>query len=658
MITANDNMPSAYHSGSAESNLMISSNGASAEALICDSELVDAAEVQRTLSLLLPPGQVTELRILKGTMQGERSVTVLSGYFDRADELVHTLGQVEAAAGIYTIPNPIKPELLARAKNRLRKANKTTADHDISARRWLLIDCDPTRPAGISATDEEHDAAIQRANEVRDYLTALGWPEPIVADSGNGAHLLYPIDLFIDDAGLVKSCLEALAARFDDDEVTIDRKVHNPARIWKLYGTRACKGDSTADRPHRMSKILSAPELFQPVQIEKLEELAAGISIQSRRSNQQQNKSQAFHVKASFSQQDWEVDEQETRSPITVCMADVQPELIEWLWPGRIAIGKVNLLSGDPGLGKSLVTLDVAARVTRGTKWPDEKGTAPLGSVILLSAEDDAADTLRPRLDAHGADCQKIHELQAVKDWNSEGECIRAFDLSRDIEELRKVIDRTSDCRLVVIDPISAYLGKADSHVNADVRAVLAPLAQLAAQKRVAIVAVNHLRKGDGAAIHRGMGSMGFVAAARAAWVVAKDKDDPRRRLFLAVKNNLADDSAATGLAYTVEGHGPNKAPTICWEPEPVTITADEALEREPKKRGRPPEEVENAMDFLRKVLAGGPRKAKEIQAEASEAHAISKKTLERAKEKLGVEAFQPEIPGPWYWRPKSEKPF
>jgi hypothetical protein len=154
------------------------------------------------------------------------------------------------------------------------------------------------------------------------------------------------------------------------------------------------------------------------------------------------------------------------------------------------------------------------------------------------------------------------------------------------------------------------------------------------------------------------MGSMGFVAAARAAWIVAKDKDSPRRRLMLAAKNNLADDSAATGLAYTVESHGPNQAPIVRWEPEPVAITADEALAAERKVRGRPPEEIERAKAYLSETLKAGPRPAKDVQTEADEAHCISKKTLERAKQELRVEAFQPKIPGPWYWRSNEQKPF
>jgi hypothetical protein len=341
--------------------------------------------------------------------------------------------------------------------------------------------------------------------------------------------------------------------------------------------------------------------------------------------------------------------------PVIQRMADIQPEAVEWLWPGRIAIGKVTLIYGDPGLGKSFVTLDMAARVSCGAAWPDnEDSEQPVGGVVLLSAEDDAADTIRPRLDAHRADTQRICLLKAVH--VAEGDFCRSFDLGQDIDALRKAIDQTPGCRLVIVDPISAYLGKADSNVNTEVRRALTPLSELAAEKRVAIVAVSHLRKGDGTAVHRAIGSIGFVAAARAAWVVIRDSEDSRRRFLLVAKNNLADDSAATGLAYSIEGKGPGDAPVVCWDPDPVTISADEALAAEPEDRGRPAHDRANAMAFLCEALFAGPRKATELVQEA-EANHISKRTLERAKQDLGVKSFQPEIPGPWYWKLSYEPP-
>jgi hypothetical protein len=225
--------------------------------------LVDPIEVRRTLELLLPPGQVTEVRALEATFFGDRSwPATLSGYFNDPDALLEALGTINTAMGIYLIPNPVVPSLLARAANRLKKALKgeLTSDKDIIARRWLLVDCDAARPTGISSTDAEHEAALARASDVARHLCDQGWTEPIVADSGNGGHLLFRIDRPVDDGGVVERCLKVLDARFSDSAVTIDMKVLNPSRIWKLYGTAACKGDHIPERPHRMSRILSAPE--------------------------------------------------------------------------------------------------------------------------------------------------------------------------------------------------------------------------------------------------------------------------------------------------------------------------------------------------------------------------------------------------------------
>lgn len=245
--------------------------------LVPDLQLFDAREVRGTLQLLLAPEQVTELRILDAVTGADRWPHIASGYFDDPEKLISALELVRTAKAFYFIPSPVNPALLARAANRNRNADKggTAGDGDIQARRWLLIDCDPQRPAGISATNIEHEAALERCETIWSALHFnYGWPEPIAADSGNGAHLLYRVDLPVDDAGLVQRCLMALAAQFDDAVVNVDTGVFNPARIWKLYGTWACKGDSTEDRPHRMSRILSKPDSLVIVSREQLEILA------------------------------------------------------------------------------------------------------------------------------------------------------------------------------------------------------------------------------------------------------------------------------------------------------------------------------------------------------------------------------------------------
>ncbi|NLG84179.1 MAG: hypothetical protein GX493_06150 [Firmicutes bacterium] len=235
-------------------------------------------EIARAVRLLFDPGQVVELRIPKTPKK------TVSGYFDDHEKLVKAAVAADRNAeekklpGIYVTLNPCDPALLARAANHLRPyAETTTADAEILGRRWFPIDLDPVRPADISSTDAEHEAALDRARRVRDWLRERGWPEPVFADSGNGAHLLYRIDLpnDLEALALVNRCLSALALVWDDEVVAIDQKVANAARIWKLPGTMARKGDNTTERPHRRSFILDAPAVLEVVSRDLLETLAA-----------------------------------------------------------------------------------------------------------------------------------------------------------------------------------------------------------------------------------------------------------------------------------------------------------------------------------------------------------------------------------------------
>lgn len=239
--------------------------------------LSDRQAVAEAVRLLVGNGNVTELRALEATTAGDRRTMTLCGYFDDPDKLAEAVATIRTAKGIYIIPNAVNPALLARAANRIKPASKgdATQDTDITRRRWLLIDCDAQRPANISASDAEHESALERAREIFAHLQALGWPKPIAGDSGNGSHLLYRIDTPADDGGMVQRCLQALAKRFNDDAVNVDESVFNPARIWKLYGTVACKGDDTTDRPWRMARILHAPTELGTVPMALLQALAS-----------------------------------------------------------------------------------------------------------------------------------------------------------------------------------------------------------------------------------------------------------------------------------------------------------------------------------------------------------------------------------------------
>jgi len=215
-------------------------------------------KIQNSINQFFTEGDVWELRIPKAGKAG-----TVSGYFNDPEAFtkaaVHYSGK---APGVYFTLNPVRPDLLARAQNRVvERAAHTTGDVDILCRRWLPIDIDPVRPAGISSTAEEHELALERARTIREQLRQRGWPEPILASSGNGAHLLYRVDLSNDSHSqeLVKKVLEALDFHFSDDRVLIDTGVHNAARIWKAYGTLSCKGENTTERPHRPARILGGP---------------------------------------------------------------------------------------------------------------------------------------------------------------------------------------------------------------------------------------------------------------------------------------------------------------------------------------------------------------------------------------------------------------
>jgi uncharacterized protein DUF3987 len=239
------------------------------------SELFNKNEVRKALSTMLEPGAVFEVRALDAKLSGSYRTGIISGYFDNADACLSELEKLAAAKGIYITLNPVNRALLARRANRLDYADKdsTTKDHHVLRRWQLLVDVDPVRPSGISATDAEKEAAHRKTQDIYAFLQKHGWPKPIAADSGNGYQLIYRIELPCDDGGLTQKVLAALAKRFDGDGVEIDPAVHNESRIFKLCGTRACKGDNMPERPWRLSKILDVPEQLQVVTAEQLQAL-------------------------------------------------------------------------------------------------------------------------------------------------------------------------------------------------------------------------------------------------------------------------------------------------------------------------------------------------------------------------------------------------
>jgi hypothetical protein len=269
-------------------------------------------------------------------------------------------------------------------------------------------------------------------------------------------------------------------------------------------------------------------------------------------------------------------------------------------------------------------------------------------SVLLLTAEDDLADTIRPRLEALGADCDKILAIWSVPGEHS-GEAPRAFTLSRDLERLKTLLDAIPNCRLLIIDPISAYLGNTSENANADIQSLLTALATIARERNLAVLVVSHLRKKEGAAVYRTMGSLAFTAAARAVWTIRKDPEDANKRLLLPVKSNLT--TAATGLAFTIETTG-DSVPTVRWSPDPISVTPELFANTDARPNGRPDEEREFAIAWLRERLTQGALPTRGIN-EASQAQGISRRTLHRAFQSLGGQAVRkgPFPFGEWWWK-------
>jgi putative DNA primase/helicase len=332
-----------------------------------------------------------------------------------------------------------------------------------------------------------------------------------------------------------------------------------------------------------------------------------------------------------------------------ICMEDVVPKPVDWLWTGRIARGKLTLFSGDPGMGKSQISCDIAARITSAAEWPDG-GCAPSGSVIVLSAEDSAEDTVRPRLEAAGANLGRVVMLRAVIQNGRR----RTFNLQADLDQLAAKIKEMGDVSFLVIDPITSYMGKIDAHRTTDVRVVLEPVADFASTQNVAVFSITHPPKAtQSKSLHTATGSLAFMADARMAFLALKEPDT-ERRLFLPVKNNLG--APAPGLGYRLAQRitsGNIIASHVVWDSSPVTMTADEAL-RAADESLRNGGALQDAREFLREALAPGPRAMTDVEAEAQK-QGIAPRTLRRAREKEKILTSKSDFDGGWVWRLPGE---
>jgi AAA domain len=300
-----------------------------------------------------------------------------------------------------------------------------------------------------------------------------------------------------------------------------------------------------------------------------------------------------------------------------------------------------------------------AATVSRGGEWPCDEGSAPVGNVIIFNAEDGADDTVVPRLIGAGADLKRVHIVSAVLQDDGKGR--RTFNLQADLDLLEMKIAEIGDVALVIIDPISSYMGKTDTHKNAEVRGALEPLSEMADRLKVAILSITHFSKtgasNNSKALHRFIGSIAFVGAPRAAFAVIEDADNEGRILFLHAKNNMA--AKCQGLAYrlvqTLVGDPEQTivASYVVWDNKPVTVSADEALRANDDGVDR--KAATEAEEFLRDKLSKGPIPAKEGEAHA-QALGIAPRTLKRARKRLGVIAAKSGMQEGWVWRLPAEE--
>jgi hypothetical protein len=298
---------------------------------------------------------------------------------------------------------------------------------------------------------------------------------------------------------------------------------------------------------------------------------------------------------------------------------------ITWFWPGRFAQGKLAILDGDPGLGKSLLALDLCARLSTGRPFPDDQPGPCVGNAIVLNAEDGAQDTTRPRLQALGANLERVF-VPLQEDQDS----AELFRLPAGIPQLDSALKRTQ-ARLVVFDPVLAFLD-ASIIANSDqaVRRALWPLLRLADRYQCVMLLIRHLNKSAGGrSLYRGAGSIGFLGACRSGWLVGSDPSEPGRRVLAQVKNNLAPPQPS--LAFTVETT--EGCPRLCWQGT-SPLSSDQLLVPGPPSDAVRPRDL--ARNFLADFLGDGPRTSRELWQEAQQV-GLSERTLYRARKDLRV---------------------
>jgi len=353
-------------------------------------------------------------------------------------------------------------------------------------------------------------------------------------------------------------------------------------------------------------------------------------------------------------------------------VSDIKSEKIEWLWLHRIASGALNMIAGLPAEGKSTIALDLAARITRGGELPCGGGAVERAAILIMSAEDHEKQTIKPRLVAAGADVSQCFIVDAMVNEKDHLDK-RLLSLASDLERICSLIEKLKRegiiVKLIIIDPISAYVGEGDGHKNTQMRALLTPLSKSAEKHKFGVILISHYKKNaEGTnALYRVTDSLAFVASCRGVLLTEKERDDDGketgRKLLLNGKPSLIPEGTP-GLAYKTESTAvalddgsTQNLPRIKWDGF-VTVTPDEAMANKPGGGGT--EKLDRAVDFLEVLLFGSPKPESEVRRRAF-GQRITAATLRRAKKKLGIISTRDgalAAGGTWWWAlPEGQRP-
>ena len=332
--------------------------------------------------------------------------------------------------------------------------------------------------------------------------------------------------------------------------------------------------------------------------------------------------------------------------------ADITAKPVEWDWPERIPRAKLTIFSGDPDLGKSTVACDVVARYTKKIEWPDgAKNTTEPGDVLMMIAEDDPEDTVKPRLMAAGADLDRVHLVRCVRITQGAKKSERMIALDTDLTLLETELKANAKIKLVVIDPITNYFGKANMNRDQELRAVLVPIKELADRVNVTFIGVGHFNKRtDVTALQRVGGAVAMSGVARAVWMFMKNPEIEGEYLMLLGKGNLT--KKRTGLRYritekivTLTDSVTTGVPSIDWQRGDATVSADDTIAVMHEPGGH---KMAQAKRFLIDCLANGDKPSDEIMAEG-ERKGLKRTTLFAAKKALEIEAYK--NGSAWWWK-------